>query len=119
MADTAALDAIRQYKTAKGIQGTAVVSEDAVALVESVLSLFSPGVDNGIVWRAVKGNNTELAHRLLTLYARATGVADDDVDVQASDLIADLLVIVDADGTDREYVIDKAREYSDDVIARS
>jgi hypothetical protein len=117
--DTAAAEAIRQYKIAKGTQGTALVSEDAVALVEGVLSLFSPGVDSGIVLRAVGGNNTELAYRLLTLYAQATGAAEDDVDAQASDLIADLLVIVDADGTDREYVIDKAREYSDDVIARS
>lgn len=119
MTDTAAVDAIRSFKAAKGIKGTAIVPGDAVALIEGVMSLFSAGVDDAILWRVVNGNNVDLAHRLLALYAHATGVANDDVDAQAADLIADLLVIVDADGTDREYVIDKAREYSDDAIARS
>ena len=66
-----------------------------------------------------KGATERLAEALLSVYARATGIEYDDIDAQASDLIADLLVLVDADGVDREHVIDRAREHSDESIARS
>lgn len=60
---------------------------------------------------APRGENlTRYVARLLRNFAEDTGVQDDDIDAQVSDLIAVLLKITDSAGVDRDYVINNANE---------
>jgi hypothetical protein len=56
-----------------------------------------------------------MVRRFLADYAEETGAQNDELHAQVADLIADLLVLTDRDGVDREFVIRKACEYADEA----
>jgi hypothetical protein len=72
------------------------------------------GVASGPLY-ADKHSRRGMVRRFLADYAEETGAQNDDLHAQVADLIADLLVLTDRDGVDREYVISKACEYADET----